>query len=276
MLLSGTQTKYNLYIDESGHEVGDKEKLDQNSNNRFLTLTGILIKKSDEKQIGEKFFQFKEKYGIQDKTLHLFDIKNNINGYEFLKNNNEIKTHFYNDLQEILKNSPFKIIIMSIDQFAQRLQYKKIIAPSYNYMMTIIVERIVSEMMGQNGMCKIFAEKRGKQDTLLQKSYEKIYNSGTKWGYFGNIKVSPESIKQHMKEKIIFFDKLQYTIRKIYGLEIADLLSNPAFRYCKKLYYNRYKNNDILTFDEINIPEYERTKIIEETIINKKISIECF
>ena len=31
-----------------------------------------------------------------------------------------------------------------------------------------------------------------------------------------------------MKEKIIFFDKSQYTKQKIYGLEIADLLSNPV------------------------------------------------
>ena len=275
MLLSSTQTEYDLYIDESGHETEYKEKLNQYSQSRFLTLTGVLIKKSDEKRINKEFSGFKKKYGIENRTLHLNDIKNNSNGFEFLKNDHDLKTQFYNDLRDILKQVQVKIIIMSIDQYAQKLQYKKRIAPSYNYMMTIMVERIISEITGQNGTCKIFAEKRGNQDVSLLRSYETIYNTGTKWGYYGYIKVSSETIKQHIKEKIIFFDKKQYTKQQIYGLEIADLLSNPAFRYCKSLYYKRYKDNKDLIFDEVIVPEYER-EIVETVILNKKITLECF
>lgn len=267
--------EYNLYIDESGYEVGGKEKLEQDSQSRFLTLIGILIKNIDKDQINNLFLGFKSKYKIENITLHLSDIKSSKNGYEFLKNNHELKTQFYNDLQYILKQSPFRIIGMTIDQYEQKLKYKKIIAPGYNYMMSVMVERIV-ETMGQNGICKIFAEKRGSQDISLLRSYEEIYSTGTKWGYYGNIKVSSETIKQHIKEKIIFFDKPQYTKQKIYGLEIADLLSNSLFRYCKGIYNHRYLGKKDLMFQTNEIPEYEERKIIQEIIIDKKITIECF
>ncbi|WP_165420040.1 DUF3800 domain-containing protein [Edaphobacter modestus] len=98
---------------------------------------------------------------------------------------------------------------------------------SYHYCLTAMLERYVMLLADRDGKGDVMAEWRGKKPNIkLEKAYIHVYNNGTPnmpWKRFQS-RLSSGQLKIQKKEA------------NIAGLQLADLLANPAGRdlICKK------------------------------------------
>ena len=185
--------KYNLYLDESGDSSF--------KSTRFLSLCGVLIEEKYNGYIENIFQEFKHVYNIENKILHLSDIRGNNKHYSFLKDD-KIKTSFLLDLSDLLNKIDFKIISIVIDKEFLRLKYNNPVDP-YHYSLTMLIEILVPFLIGVNGMCKISAESRNgaNLDIPLEDHFKQIFDNGTRYGHYGEIKLENTKIQSAISSK---------------------------------------------------------------------------
>ncbi|SKB00056.1 Protein of unknown function [Caloramator quimbayensis] len=230
---------YILFVDENGDSnlkyikkcIINKHLPD--NNNRFLTITGTIVKKEDLTNIKNKILALKQKYWengmfyykghLKRVCFHSVDIRTKKGPFsdKIIRYND-----FIIDLSAILDEIPAIIVSSTIDKYNLYMKYNSPYNP-YNLSLNFVLERFVKYILkpGEKGI--VILEARGeKDDKKLLDHIKFIIDNGTNVvssNYFSKIKGVFFNPKWHAQSN----GKKSY-----FGLEITDLYSYPIFKYC--------------------------------------------
>lgn len=224
------EIQYSLFVDENnGDNVEQiakklKQKKEISSDERFLTLTGCIIKNKHYEQLKEEFEFIKYKYWTNAKyfykkkmeeknvCFHSREIRNKMNAF-----NMEDKEYreFIQELSNSIKKVKFKIITVNIDMVKFVMEGQR--GSVYEYAFMKMVQAYRQEIKEENGI--IIIEARGKKEDRLLHKY------------------AVELLEQEelLNIKGLFFNaKWNKTNGVTYaGLELADLVSYPIHKHIK-------------------------------------------
>jgi len=219
--------RYYLFLDECG---------DQNLANfdplfSVFTLCGIITSENDYETMGHRVIEMKQKYWKNKKIiLHSRDIRKCEKGFEILFDL-DTKKSFYEDINSIMKDTPYTIVSCSILKEPYIRKYGRL-SDVYGLSLSYIIERTVFFLDSLNIKeieLYTYAEKRGKkEDMALLKYYNEVSDRGT---YF----VSSSRIKTYFKS-FEFKDKRD----NIIGLQITDLAAYPITRHVLDNHFVNY------------------------------------
>ena len=214
-----------MFVDENGHQTlkGDLS----NDNNRFLCLTGVIMRLDDHFTLDKELSTLKEKhFGSSEVILHRRELIPGKPPFEALMNP-DTREQFNADLLKIVKEMTYRVISVLVDKkahvekygilrardpYALALEY---LMQRYQYWLQAYCERH-GHVYGD-----ILAESRGGgEDRITKLTYIEIYNGR---GY------NPlKNASHYFSSKEI---KLKPKRANIAGLQFVDLLSHPARRY---------------------------------------------
>lgn len=214
---SNNFSDYIIFVDESGDhglQFIDKDY-------PIFVLVFVIIKKEDYINIITPAFQrFKYKYWGHDQViLHEREIRKEKEGFEFLRSNSKLRLSFYEELNDLIKNSNFEFIASIINKENLQSRYKEAISP-YNLSMLFCMERLfpILEKNSQLGKkVHLNVEGRGaKENKELELEFRRICDNNSNLGY--------QSIDfTKISFDIFFCDKKSNSI----GLQLADLIARP-------------------------------------------------
>ena len=218
-------SKYTIYIDENGTGNNSYSK-----NDRFLALTGVIIELDyDKNQINSSFASFKQKHQITNSLLHREDIINKKKGYEFLSDPTKQKS-FDKDLLDLISQTQFTCLTVVIDKESFVNQYKVWRKHPYHYCIEVLIERFILFLEEKNCSGKMIIESRGKKDDkTLKSSYDYFMKNGTDF-------ISSNRIVCKINASLEISTKPITLKNKIYGLELADIVSHPSMHYVRNYY----------------------------------------
>jgi len=211
-----------MYVDENGHETlrGDLE----NDNNRFLCLTGVIMRLSEHKILEQKLNDLKSQiFGKTDIILHRREIISGKPPFEILKND-DMRNNFNSDILKIISDMQYRVISIVIDKKAHIDKYGILRAQNpYALSLEFLMQRyqywlqeFKSPILGD-----ILAESRGgREDKNTKETYKIIYEGK---GY-----KKLKNAQHYFSSKEI---KLSKKSDNIAGLQFVDLISHPARRY---------------------------------------------
>jgi hypothetical protein len=214
-----------MFVDENGHQTlkGDLS----NDNNRFLCLTGVIMRLDDHFTLGNELNGLKEKYfGSNAVVLHRRELIPGKPPFEALTNS-DVREGFNTDLLRIIKETTYRIISVLVDKKAHVEKYGILRARDpYALALEYLMQRYqywLQSYCEQRGHVygDILAESRGGgEDRITKLTYIEIYNGR---GY------NPlKNASHYFSSKEI---KLKPKSANIAGLQFVDLLSHPARRY---------------------------------------------
>ncbi len=203
-----------LFLDESGHH--GLKKINQEFP-IFLLACCIFEENYYEEIFINQVKELKIKhFNNPDIILHSRDIRKWQNQFKCLGDINK-RSDFYKDLDDLIKNSQFKIIASAINKDKLIQLYGPRADNPYNISLSFILERSV--FYTDNISCsyvKIIAESRGrKEDNHLFTQYQLILSNGTKY-------INNERFQNKIKS-FKFIGKSENNI----GTQIADLVAYP-------------------------------------------------
>jgi gluconate kinase len=207
-----------LFLDE----CGDQNLANFDITFPVFTLCGILVSENGYDVIKEKVAELKRRYWNGRKViLHSRDIRKCEKGFEILFNP-DIKKSFYENINEIMRQSEYSVISCSILKEPYIRKYGKL-GDVYGLSLSYIIERTVFALDSKSVneiAVHLIAEKRGKkEDNALLNYYNKVLDRGT---YF----IKSQRIKSYFKS-FEFKSKSD----DIIGLQIADLAAYPITRH---------------------------------------------
>lgn len=237
--------KYRIYIDEVGNNDIGSSSL---PNHRFLCLTGVVfpldyvreVLTPDLNNLKAKFF---ENHPDEPIILHRKELINKKHPFKALKDPIKEK-EFNSDLLNLLGKWKYKTITVLIDKLEHQNRYSTWRYDPYHYCMTVIFERYHLRLkeIGEAGDM-MFESRGGKEDIRLKNAYRNIFEKGTDW-------IKPEDIDETITSKEL---KIKPKYLNISGLQVADLLAYPLYRYSLKFY--SLKSDERSTFNEQIIEE---------------------
>jgi len=110
-----------MYVDENGHETlrGNLE----NDNNRFLCLTGVIMRLSEHKILEQKLNDLKSQiFGSADIILHRRELISGKPPFEILKDDN-IRDNYNSGILKIVSDLQYRVIAILIDKKAHVDKY---------------------------------------------------------------------------------------------------------------------------------------------------------
>ena len=227
-----------MFVDESGdsHLKSIKKNIkngkEVQSNNRYFTITGCIIRKENFLNAGNEIIKIKEKYWenglfnykgkLKRVCFHSYEIRGNKDPFNSkIINRNE----FLEDISRYMKNIKIDIFSATLDKELHCRRYNTPDNP-YNLCMNFIMERLVKYYLTNNEKAAIILESRGRgEDKALLTHIKGIIDNGTEYvnkSYFKKIKgvyFNPKWCKSQDEKKSYF------------GLEIADLIAYPIHKY---------------------------------------------
>ncbi len=208
------KSEYIIYIDESGDHGLQKI----NKEYPVFVLTFCCFKKEDYvNDVVPKIQNFKFKYFGHDQIiLHENPIRKQKEEFAFLRTNAELRTHFLNEINEIVESSRFEIFTVIIDKLKLRNQYKIPENPynlGINFGMKMILNHLLEKGESKKEIHLIFEQRGIKEDAELELEFRRICSSSSKNYDFGKIKFTQ-----------IFASKKSNST----GLQFADLVSRPV------------------------------------------------
>lgn len=209
---------YFFYLDETG----DHGLSFIDVNFPLFLLCGCLIRKDCLEETERKIDLFKQRFfKTKNVILHSRDIRKCEGAFQILFNI-DIKKQFYEQLNNILSDSPYTLFGSGIDKQKHIKIYGKDANDPYALSLSFLIERVIFylDRLPGNSKVRIVAEQRGrKEDKALLAHYNSIIDQGT---YF----LTPE----RLKEKIEAFN-FRNKHENITGLQIADLCAYPMARH---------------------------------------------
>lgn len=215
--------KYRLYIDESG----TASFKNMAGNNKYLTLSGIIIKSTDINKINYNLNELKSNYfnydiDLKNIILHREDIYNKRKGFESLSDD-FVKENFNRDLITFLTSENYIIIGVTINKEARVKKYKNPHDP-YTTALETLIKRYVLFLEEHDAKGDILLESRNKDDNqTLENIYKEIYANGTKRNR-QEVDMEPTRFQTRLTSKSL---KFKSKSENLAGLQIADLLANP-------------------------------------------------
>ena len=209
-----------MYIDESGdHAYSD----DESPAKRYLGLIGLIIEtKHYRKEFQPNLEDLKQKYFFYHPDdpliLHRKEIVNK-RGHFWVLRNPIIEKRFNVDLLSFLTKMEYTIIVIVIDKKSHIGRHRDTAKHPYHYCLNVMIERYCNFLKYHSAKGDVLVESRGgKEDKLLKKEYQNIYESGTLFrepGFFSSTLTTNEI-------------KLKSKNSNIAGLQVADLLIYPC------------------------------------------------
>jgi hypothetical protein len=204
-------------------------KSSEDPNERYLGITGVIIAREYESgQFTANLNAIKQDiFGSTDFALHRRDlIDKNSAPFDILKDEAK-KAEFDKRILELIDSSTYRSVSVLIDKKEHKEKYVVWQFQPYHYCMTVLLERYVRHLhcIGETG--DVVAESRGKKENKqLSESYRRIWERGTDH-------VPKELFQQHLTSREI---KIRSKTANIAGLQLADLIANPA---CRELICSR-------------------------------------
>ena len=232
------RTKFYLFLDETvDHSLSSNS---MNSDSVF-GLAGILCRKTDYINIispavnglKEKYWPPKGTYRGEPVILHSYDIRNSKGPFsDSALFSSYRKQDLIHDIGSLIDKLPIKVFGVLIKKDILDKRYSHPNDP-YELSLEFIMERVLYHVKRENGIVKIFAESRGKnEDKKLQYKYLAVLEEGT--FYVGNRELN----KVFYKKSIKFLRKSANSE----GLQLADLCVYPLRSYLKNHHSDRAWN----------------------------------
>lgn len=139
-------------------------------------------------------------------------------------------------------------MLLLIKSYVEKHHWKE--KNPYHYCFEVIVEKYAQWLERNNVVGDTLAERRGKaDDKALEEEYLRVIQQGTQF-------VSAENIRKNIvAEKL----KMRHKNENISGLQLVDLIANPAYRYIRKQQKHDVKLigltktiTDILVYDKFD------------------------
>jgi hypothetical protein len=244
--------KLRIYIDEVGNnDIGSSNI----PNHRYLCLTGVVFDLGYVKStLTPELERLKSKYfnSHPDDPIifHRKELLNKKHPFKALCDP-KIEKEFNAELLSHLEKWQFKTITILIDKLEHQNRYATWKYDPYHYCMAIIFERYHLRLkeLGMTGDM-MFESRGGKEDMRLKDSYRRIFDQGTEWIKHEDIDETITSTELKIKPKSA----------NVSGLQIADLLAYPLYRYSLKFF--KLKDDGRETFNE-QIIEVIKPKIFK-------------
>jgi hypothetical protein len=211
--------KYILYLDESG----DHGLSVINPDFPVFVLCGVLIKADDYETFRLSTNAIKQRFwGNKAVIFHSRDIRKCQKEFSILLND-KVKADFYQEVNALISNSPYKIIASAINKKKHIKHYGTIADDPYEIALSFVLERSIfalDEMPGTDKELSIVLEMRGgKEDKKLVQHFQRLLARGT--GYVSAERLAAYQITLMLKSKK----------ENINGLQLADLVAYPIARY---------------------------------------------
>ncbi|MBE3088855.1 MAG: DUF3800 domain-containing protein [Actinobacteria bacterium] len=237
-----------LFLDESGHH--GLKKINQEF--PIFLLACCIFEEAYYKEIFiNQVKELKIKHFNDPEIIfHSRDIRKWQNQFKCLGDINK-RSEFYKDLDNLIKNSKFKIIASAINKDKLIQLYGPRADNPYNMSLSFILERSIfyTDNIGCNSI-GIIAESRGKkEDNHLFTQYQLILSNSTTY-------ITNERFKNKIKS-FKFINKSENNI----GTQIADLVAYPiatkiiypdrinlAFEVFEDKIYRQFPNSDYLGY----------------------------
>lgn len=213
-------TKYRLYIDETGNS---NLKSAQNPNERFLSLTGIIIslphvQETMHPQMEALKVRHFHSHPDDPVILHRKDIIKKKTPFDTLRNLN-VEHAFNQDLLAHLRDWEYSVITVCIDKKTHLETQKTSQIDPYHYCMAVLLERFNHWLKRKGVRGDVMAESRGgKEDRRLKEEFRRLWENGTRHieaGLFQRLLTSREL-------------KIKPKFANITGLQLADLIAHPS------------------------------------------------
>lgn len=216
--------KYRLYVDEVGNP-GFGARL-QHANERYLSLTGVIIELHHvDSIVAPEIDALKRRYftthADEPLVLHRKELVNRKHPFQSLRDP-DIGRAFDADLLRLLRSLEYKAITVVIDKHEHLQRYKVWHYDPYHYCQEVLLERYVLWLEHENATGDVMAESRGgREDLRLKESFTRIWREGTRY-------VPATQFASRLTSKQL---KVKTKANNIAGLQLADLLAHPSFKY---------------------------------------------
>ena len=217
---------FRMYVDENGNANYKGRVNLANPSNRFLCLTGVIMRRATHDTLTQQINALKLKYfGSVDIILHRQEIISGEGPFAVLKDS-VIRDEFDSDMLQIISDLPYRVISVVIDKKTLVERYRENTQDPYAIALEFLMQRYLYWMEGistfGDTLCgDIMAEARGKgDDRITKETYRRIYHGG---GYN-----SLNNASQFYSSSEI---KLKPKKANIAGLQFVDIISHPARRY---------------------------------------------
>lgn len=163
--------EYYLFLDETK----------PNAHGKYFALGGYAISKEDyENILIPKLSKLKhDTMPNGNLPLHLYDMRKNINGFEFLLNN-DIRNKLYSGIKNLIQQLDITVFVASIDVARYKNMYYNHINDVYDITLQTILENFVHFLIEKNATGSFFVESRNeKENKFLQICYYRLLTGGT-------------------------------------------------------------------------------------------------
>lgn len=214
------EDRYRLYLDESGDHV---YRATTETAHRFLGLLGVWFRNTDYLQFHEALENLKKRHFHHHPDnpviLHREDIINRREAFKILQDDRK-RAEFDADMLNVIQSGSFRVVVIVIDKAALRDNYGEGAGHPYHIGLGFLLQRFAGYLNHINRIGDVMAESRGgKEDSLLEDSYTRIYEQGI-WGV-----TSAEFFQSALTSRKL---KLHGKKANISGLQLADLIAHPA------------------------------------------------
>jgi hypothetical protein len=210
-----------LFIDEVGHH--DMKSSDDPAQ-RYLGLTGVLMDLDYEQgPFTTALNGLKDDiFGRHDFSFHRRELIDKKPDPFTALQDEATKKRFDAQMMTLIEDSHYRAITAVIDKKEHKERYRVWQFQPYHYCMTVMLERYVLHLDRIGATGDVVFESRGKKENKqLANSYRRLYERGT-------IHVPKELFQRRLTSKEI---KIKPKTDNISGLQLADLIANPACRY---------------------------------------------
>lgn len=211
---------HRIFIDEFGH---DNLNTRNDPKEQYLGLTGVVLDMDTaHPDLTRRMNAIKKAaFGSDSVVLHRREIINQKPAPFDVLAKREVREAFTNGLLDIVRNASYTAISILIDKKEHFETYKVWRFQPYHYCLTAMMERYVMLLDDRGGRGDVMAEWRGvKPNRKLEAAYTYIFNNGT-----------PKMPRARFQGRLSSGQlKIQKKEANIAGLQLADLLANPAAR----------------------------------------------
>jgi hypothetical protein len=212
--------KYYLYIDESGDHVLKADK-----DYPIFVLCGVLLSENEHAKLTRLLDELKIKYfGRSDMILHTAEFlrpKKNPNSVYYPLHNDEKRSTFFKDLENLIQQIDFEIIAIAVSKLDHLEHYGEAAQDPYLLSIKPLVENVCAsyQELGLNEPIDFIAESREKTlNGQLLNTYDSLKYLGTRLLVAADI------------AKMIRFYTPVLKVDNIAGLQLADLTVTPIGR----------------------------------------------
>ena len=217
---------YRLFIDEVGN---DSLTSANDPNERYLCLFGVILDLDYANgAFTEGMNALKESvFGTKDVVLHRKELLKKAPAPYDVLTNPRVQKLCDDTLIKLITDSNYTAIIVMIDKKALLDQYLWQANP-YHYCLMALVERYINWLRDVGAVGDVLAEAREKKaNKKLSATYKYLFKHGTRASTNTPLVHTPAEVQKYLTSGEI---KIKGKRANIAGLQLADLLANPARR----------------------------------------------